>query len=180
MKETTGNLWDYLGKADAVCVTTNGTIKQDGAAVMGKGIAKQAVDRYPGIDRTLAAALQQYKINRPFKLVKDPTGTWVVSYPTKSEGMLIQTRAQAEQYVVEHMRHRFKYPAQVPGWALKSDLELIKQSARLLMEMADKFRWNNVVIPAPGSGAGELMWAETREHLKTILDDRFTIITYRE
>ena len=46
MKEVTGNIWDY--PADIVCITTNGSTTRNGSAVMGKGIALQAKERYPG------------------------------------------------------------------------------------------------------------------------------------
>lgn len=45
-----GNMWDVFGKTDMFCITTNATIKKNGALVMGRGIARQARDRFPGID----------------------------------------------------------------------------------------------------------------------------------
>ncbi len=54
-----GDMWDRLGKVDLFCITTNGTIKKDGRLVMGAGIAKEARDRLPGIDRNLAEAIQR-------------------------------------------------------------------------------------------------------------------------
>lgn len=60
MKEITGELWDYYGKRGyVVCITTNGTVKKDGAAVMGRGCAKEATQRFPGIDKQLGERLQR-------------------------------------------------------------------------------------------------------------------------
>ena len=56
MKDVYGNVWDYA--ADVVCITTNGFIKRNGAAVMGRGVAKQALIRYPGVDVVLAKNLK--------------------------------------------------------------------------------------------------------------------------
>ncbi len=176
MNEMKGDLWNHVGHADAIGITTNGTVKKDGAAVMGKGIAKQALDRFPGIDRRLAAYLTQYG-NRPAKLTEQD-GTWICSFPTKAGPTMVHSREEANTVVVEHMRDRFRYPAEVPGWAMRSDLLLIEQSARHLVEMADKFGWKSIIIPAPGSGNGELAYADVRAVLAPILDDRFTIITY--
>ena len=39
MKEITGDLWTI--KADARVIPTNGTVRRDGAAVMGRGVALQ-------------------------------------------------------------------------------------------------------------------------------------------
>lgn len=46
-----GNMWDVFGKTDMFCITTNATIKKNGALVMGRGIARQARDKLLGIDR---------------------------------------------------------------------------------------------------------------------------------
>lgn len=51
MKETTGDLWDY--PADATIITTNGTVKNDLFAVMGRGCAREACQRYPGMEKLL-------------------------------------------------------------------------------------------------------------------------------
>ena len=48
MIEQKGNIWDT--KANFICITTCGDVKSNGKLVMGKGIAKQAVNRYPGLE----------------------------------------------------------------------------------------------------------------------------------
>jgi len=55
---------------------------------------------------------------------------------------------------------------------------LIRQSARQLVEMADKFGWGSVVLPRPGCGNGGLDWDDVRPILEAILDDRFTVVTF--
>lgn len=50
------NIFDLGG--DAICVTTNGMIKNDGLAVMGAGIAKEADNKYK-IARTLGQKLRE-------------------------------------------------------------------------------------------------------------------------
>ena len=51
MIEVVGNLWTYA--ADFRAITTNGTVKFDGRAVMGRGCAREATQRYPKIARQL-------------------------------------------------------------------------------------------------------------------------------
>lgn len=46
----TGNMWDVFDTTDHFIITTNAFVKNNGALVMGAGIAKQVRDRWPGID----------------------------------------------------------------------------------------------------------------------------------
>ena len=62
--------------------------------------------------------------------------------------------------------------------ATKQDIEIIKQSAYQLVELADSNPWNTIVLPRPGCGAGELSWEQVEPVLANILDDRFKVITY--
>jgi len=48
MREVTGNLWTYRPAGIRV-ITTNGTIKASGEAVMGKGCAREAVVKEFGV-----------------------------------------------------------------------------------------------------------------------------------
>ncbi|WP_298438338.1 ADP-ribose-binding protein [Geobacter sp.] len=58
MKETTGNIWDYLGKA-VICITTNGHLTRKGEAVLGRGCARQARERFPALPARLGALLSE-------------------------------------------------------------------------------------------------------------------------
>jgi hypothetical protein len=44
-----GDMWTAYEPADLFVVTTNSTLRRDGALVMGRGIARQARDRFPGL-----------------------------------------------------------------------------------------------------------------------------------
>lgn len=58
MKLKTGDMWKVYDEADMFLITTNSFIKQNGALVMGAGIAKQARDKFPGIDLALGSRIQ--------------------------------------------------------------------------------------------------------------------------
>lgn len=61
MKEITGNLWNYWMRPDhVICITTNGVVKSNGAAVMGAGCAKDALLRITGIEFELGKYIAQY------------------------------------------------------------------------------------------------------------------------
>jgi len=57
MIEQTGNLWDYHKLGRWIIITTNGTIRKDGACVMGRGTAKQAAVKFPQLPYELGAKL---------------------------------------------------------------------------------------------------------------------------
>lgn len=61
----------------------------------------------------------------------------------------------------------------------KSSLDLIISSAQRIKNLANKFYWTKVAIPAPGVGLGGLSWSQDVEPaLSKILDDRFVIHFY--
>jgi hypothetical protein len=62
MKEQTGNIWDCFdtNQSSVIVITTNGSLNRKGDAVMGRGIAKEAADRFPGLRRELGAELEIY------------------------------------------------------------------------------------------------------------------------
>lgn len=53
MKEIKGNIWNYQGKGHWIIITTNGNVKNNGKAVMGRGIARQAAVRFPKLPTML-------------------------------------------------------------------------------------------------------------------------------
>lgn len=61
MREITGELWDYYGRHHTiVLITTNGTVKKNGACVMGRGCAFEATQRIPRIAKQLGALIQKH------------------------------------------------------------------------------------------------------------------------
>ncbi len=60
MKEIYGSIWvHFLVANHFVCITTNGTVKKNGDAVMGRGNAKQATICIPGIPKLLGDYLKK-------------------------------------------------------------------------------------------------------------------------
>jgi hypothetical protein len=53
-----GNMWDVYDEADLFLITANSFVKQDGRLVMGAGIAKEALARFPSIDLRLGQSIQ--------------------------------------------------------------------------------------------------------------------------
>ena len=52
-----GNMWSVWPTTDRFFITANATLKKDGSLVMGRGIACEARDRFPGLDLKLGQAI---------------------------------------------------------------------------------------------------------------------------
>jgi len=81
MKEITGDL--FAQKADALCITTNGVVKKDGACVMGRGCALIAKTKWPQIGHVLGSLLTKHGNHCYVLLRVDQTD--IVSFPTKND-----------------------------------------------------------------------------------------------
>lgn len=152
MIEVTGNLWTY--PADVRVITTNGTIKNNGECVMGRGCALEATKLIPGIAKGLGRLIKDHG-NHCHILTKDGDfgkGTWLVSFPVKH------------------------------NWYEPADINLIRRSAEELIDLIDPIYPNDeghvIVLPRPGCGNGRLLWEDVSRTLELILDDRFHVITY--
>lgn len=133
---------------EAICVTTNGVIKNDGTAVMGKGIAKEANDRY-----AVASILAEHLRNGgnhvyPLKNIQENGKSFLLcSFPTKN------------------------------NWRDDSDIDLIKQSAAELMQLCDAYNIKRCYLTPPGCANGHLSWEyHVYPAICNILDDRVTIV----
>ncbi len=58
MVEITGNIWTFHRTGAWVAITTNGVVKPDGSAVMGRGVALQARRRFPRLPYELGAQIR--------------------------------------------------------------------------------------------------------------------------
>lgn len=57
MREALQDIWSYQGQAVLV-ITTNGSVTRDGRAIMGRGVARQAAERFPELRTKLGRLLQ--------------------------------------------------------------------------------------------------------------------------
>lgn len=82
MKElyTARDIFTIGSSNDAVCILTNGVVRNNGEAVMGAGQAKQAKDKWPMLPSILGKYIREYG-NRPFILGN--VGYTLLSFPTK-------------------------------------------------------------------------------------------------
>jgi len=78
MKEVKGNIWDYYDKGYYVVIPTNGCVKKNGRAVMGKGLALQANEFFGDVALSLGRCIS-YGGNAVYLL----SDVRLISFPTK-------------------------------------------------------------------------------------------------
>lgn len=154
MLEIKGDLW--LEAADARVITTNGDVNRDGLAVMGRGVALQAAQRFPRIRTALARRLQQHG-NQVYVLTPEE----YTGIPTFEDPF------ERGPIVTMPVKHHWREPA---------DIYLIYQSCVELVFLADALGWQRVVMPRPGCGNGGLSWDLVKSHIQPELDNRFVIV----
>ena len=147
MFETKADLWQLYDRGGVCCITTNGFVKKSGEAVMGRGVAWQAARRWPDLPAVLGWMIREY--GNVVQVVRER----LVAFPVKPVAGISNG-----SNVVRHMRHRFPPGSQVPGWAMKADLDIIARSLRQLDLLRRARGWEQVYLPRPGCGAGELDW----------------------
>lgn len=145
MLEEFGDFWTIQG--DARCITTNGVLRENGNAIMGKGIALQAKQRYPNIEFTLGRLIQKYG-NHVFYL-----GNGLISFPTKYD---------------------WKDEKSDIGLIKRSAMELV---SLFKGDVPIKNKSNRrILLTRPGCGSGNLNWTDIRPVLQTILDSNEFIV----
>lgn len=72
------NLWNY--PAEVRVITTNGTIKKNGCAVMGRGCALEALEMFPGINKVLGDLIRK---NGNIVQILMETPQIIVAFPVK-------------------------------------------------------------------------------------------------
>ena len=142
MREVAGNIWDY----PVIVITTNGSVRKDGKAVMGRGIALQAAERYPILPLLLGESLRKY-------------GNQVFTRSMYLHG--------------EHIIYTFPVKHQ---WHEKASLDLIRQSAEQLAQRVEEVGYSEVALVRPGCGNGGLLWEQVKPIIAPILDDRFVVV----
>ncbi len=150
MLEEFGDFWTIYG--DARCITTNGSLRYNGDAIMGKGIALQAKQRYPKIkiEFTLGRLIQKYG-NHVFYI-----GNGLISFPTK---------------------HDWKDHESDIGLIKRSANELV---SLLNGDIPIKNKSNRrILLTRPGCGSGNLNWKDVRHILQTILNSNEFIVINR-
>lgn len=145
MLEEFGDFWTVQG--DARCITTNGRLRENGNAIMGKGIALQARQRFPMIEFTLGRLIQKYG-NHTFYL-----GYGLISFPTKHNWRDDKSDIELIKRSAIELVSLFK-----------GDVPIRNKSNR------------RILLTRPGCGSGNLNWSDVRPILQIILNSNEFIV----
>ena len=151
MIEVVGNIWSYLPKNYKIGIPTNIGWISTGMAVMGAGLAKQAVQRYPGLLGWWGDLCRTKKMMTP--VAAHPTLP-IIAIPTKP---LDESHPEL-------------------SWKQDSDQWIIEGSLMELNELPGDYP---IAVPPLGCGCGGLEMRVVipimRKYLKS---DRFTLVVY--
>ena len=155
MKEISGNLWDFYNKSGfVVMITTNGTIKSNGEAVMGRGCALEATRREPGVKNTLGNMLLHFG-----------NGVQVLRWDRDFLGPA----------PLEALPTLMTFPVKRQWWE-QASIPLMRKSVEELDLHARTFHPELVyVLPRPGCGNGKRTWREIKPLLTGLPDNVWVI-----
>jgi hypothetical protein len=169
MKERKADLFEtiYEDGVDAICITTNGHYTTDGHAAMGGGCAGVCAKLWPETSLRLGTCLKNFMTNVPFVIgALDEDGEYI-----KPTLKLIKER--------KFKTLIFSFPT-IDNLMDGAKLDLIRNSAKELKVLVDRFELRGVVVPRMGVGIGGLSWADVKPIAEEFFDDRFTVVSFAE
>ena len=151
MTERQVDIWEAARNADAVVITTNGSIKSNRAAVMGRGVALEAKEKWPRLPHMLGQWLH----------LSDRAGPHLFVVPPRS--------LSNQPFAIVCFPVKFE-------WKMHAAPVLVARSLKELVDSAEMFDWKRIVLPRPGCGNGGLDWDRDVKPLCAELDDRFLVV----
>lgn len=171
MKELKKDLFVCIPEADAICITTNCSIADDGSNPMGGGCAGAARQRWNNIDKIYGGILKF-----------TPHVPVILGITNKDKYDEFYTVSGEDPFYIHEFKESWTGVIAFPTMHSifePANLKLIIRSSELLVEMANKFNWKSIFTPRMGSGIGELDWyKEVKPAIENILDDRFTVVSF--
>ena len=139
-----GDMWSAYDDAALFLITTNSTLKKNGALVMGRGIARQAQERFPRLDLALGREIARRCSSQ---------GEY---------GLLVSPRWPAAKLGAFQVKTHYARPASP---------SLIRQSAIALLAWCEEHPGAAVHLNYPGIGNGGLARAQVLPLLKPLPDN---------
>lgn len=111
------NIWDIYEKDKGIiCIPVNGFVKNNGCAVMGRGVAKECLNKFPGIDKILGDHIKRFG-----NVVWIDKSKLIAFFPTKwhwqdnSDISLIRTSAWQLHLICLLSKHKLIFYLPKPG-----------------------------------------------------------------
>ena len=175
MKESKINMLN--SDCDALVVSTNGYVKKNGDAAMGRGIAASIANVKRYVPGKLGELIK--KNGNIVQVISDLNdySPAIVAFPVKPTEVIV---AKNKNNIVSHVRSHADVGTTIPGCFSLAQYDIIERSLEQLVKLADEHpEWKIISCPRFGCGNGELSWyKEIEELVKHHLDDRFIIHSY--
>ncbi len=115
MKEINDNIWKLWQKGAMIVIPTNGFVKNNGEAVMGRGLAYQASLRFPELPNALGYNIKMYG-NKVFIFPQENLFTFPVKHNWWEEAnlQLIESSAIQLQQLINKIELKIPYPIYIP------------------------------------------------------------------
>jgi hypothetical protein len=105
MLETVGDIWGHADRGEIIVITINGSLTRDGRAIFGRGVARQAALRFPGIADKLGRLLVEQG-SHVFDL-----GDRIVSFPVEETAW-----SQPDLRIIARSAEELRRLADRSGW----------------------------------------------------------------
>ncbi len=148
MIEAKGDLWELSSKQGIPAITTNGYVKTNGLAVMGRGCAKEATLRFPNIQWRLGFELLRY--GNHVLYLREFGERGLITFPVKHIW-----NERADLQLIERSAHEL--------------IDLIIPYFSIT---------DTIYLPRPGTGNGRLEWNDVKSILLPILTDQIAVVTF--
>ena len=109
------DIWIQWDNGNFIVIPTNGYIKNDGTCVMGRGLAKDAMEQFPALPKQLAQRIKRYGNN-----VYIFTEYRIITFPVKhnwwekADLNLIETSAKQLALLLKHNLSSLPTPIIIP------------------------------------------------------------------
>jgi hypothetical protein len=144
-----GNIWEYKNDNNYVVIPTNIGWKKDGKNVMGAGLAKQALAKFPDID-SIYGNYCRYYYDR-YRYIDVPP-YWY------------------ENYKLIFMASKpLDLSAPYRSWLQDSSVQQIEISCNQLIQQMEERKFPEIIMPIMGVGNGKLK----QENVLPLLIDKF-------
>jgi len=160
------NIWDDRFDDHLRVIPINLGWRTDGCNVMGRGVARQAAERYPDLAAWLGERCRN--MDRLGQTHEQPYDIWV---PVHDEAKLLFFPTKPLDKIQPHL-----------SWKQRADLALVAASLRALTSEVMQTRLRSarlercdVVMPLVGCGNGGLDIDDVVPLLKTVTEKRFTL-----
>jgi hypothetical protein len=105
MLETLGDIWEHADRGAIIVITTNGSLTRDRRAVFGRGVARQAASRFPGLAEKSGRLLSEQG-SHVFDL-----GCGIVSFPVEETAW-----SQPDLRIISRSAQELRLLADRMGW----------------------------------------------------------------